>query len=97
MLAVQRLNKKRPYDSSQNLIWWTEFIMSRRGAPHLRCNIANEPWYQKYDTDIIAFISIILFLLIISVVMIFYLMIVYLFRYYGNVVLLEKNTKEKTN
>ncbi|XP_012263253.2 UDP-glycosyltransferase UGT5-like [Athalia rosae] len=53
--------RKRWIDNSQDLlengIWWTEHIIRHRGGSHLHCIIADTPWYQRQDMDLIAFIS----------------------------------------
>ncbi|XP_076178990.1 uncharacterized protein LOC143152577 [Ptiloglossa arizonensis] len=48
-----------PYDSVKNLAWWTEYVIRHDGAPHLRSSLAWQPWYRRYDWDIIVFLTIV--------------------------------------
>ncbi|XP_017797588.1 PREDICTED: UDP-glucuronosyltransferase 2B7-like [Habropoda laboriosa] len=61
MTELSRLMKDKPYESKEQIIWWVEYVMRHKGAPHLRFSGADDPWYQRYDMDIIAFLSIISF------------------------------------
>lgn len=58
MLIARELLTTKPHNSLNDAIWWTEFIMKHKGAPQLRNSVAQEAWHKKYDTDVIAFISI---------------------------------------
>ncbi|CAK9810002.1 UDP-glycosyltransferase UGT5 [Anthophora quadrimaculata] len=62
MTELSRLMKDVPYDSKENVVWWVEYVMRNKGAPHLRFSGADDPWYQRYDMDIIVFFSIVLFI-----------------------------------
>ncbi|XP_015513251.1 UDP-glycosyltransferase UGT5 [Neodiprion lecontei] len=57
MLTLRSLLEEKPHDPLENAIWWTEYVIRNRGAPHLHSSSADEPWYQRQDMDIIAFIS----------------------------------------
>ncbi|XP_066592657.1 UDP-glucosyltransferase 2-like [Prorops nasuta] len=61
MVNLSEFIKDKPYDTLSNAVWWSEFIIRHKGAPHLRCSISNQPWYKRYDMDIVAFISILTF------------------------------------
>lgn len=64
MLKLRALTKDKPYDSLENAIWWIEFVMRHNGAPHLRFNGIDTAWYQQFDLDIIAFLTITSFLVL---------------------------------
>ncbi|XP_011694146.1 PREDICTED: UDP-glucuronosyltransferase 2B18-like [Wasmannia auropunctata] len=72
MLKVKMLNEDKPYDVLEHVIWWIEFVIRHKGAPHLRTNIAHEPWYQRYDMDIIAILSIVIFVTLLCTLVIIY-------------------------
>ncbi|XP_020710188.2 UDP-glycosyltransferase UGT5-like [Athalia rosae] len=57
MLNLRSLLKDKPKDPLENAIWWTEHVIRRRGAPQLHCSTADEPWYSRYDMDVIAILS----------------------------------------
>ncbi|KAI4487472.1 hypothetical protein M0804_005621 [Polistes exclamans] len=52
MLKLKNLTKDKPYNSMERVIWWTEYVIRHKGAPHLRSSIVDEPWYQRYNTDL---------------------------------------------
>ncbi|XP_046601304.1 uncharacterized protein LOC107222351 [Neodiprion lecontei] len=72
MLNLRSLLKDKPYDMLENAVWWTEHVIRHRGAPHLHSTTADEPWYQRQDMDIIAFLSAMFVILSILSVFIFY-------------------------
>ncbi|KAF5307251.1 hypothetical protein FQR65_LT06967 [Abscondita terminalis] len=39
----------------ERAIWWTEYVLRHKGAPHLRNPAYDLPWYQYYYLDVIAF------------------------------------------
>ncbi|KAL6257012.1 hypothetical protein P5V15_011948 [Pogonomyrmex californicus] len=63
MMYLSFLFKDRPYDSLENVIWWIEYVMRHKGINHLQFSESDKPWYERYDMDVIAFLSIILFII----------------------------------
>ncbi|XP_046747843.1 UDP-glycosyltransferase UGT5-like [Diprion similis] len=57
MLSLRSLLEDKPHDPLDNAVWWTEYVIRNKGAPHLHTSSADEPWYQRQDMDIVAFIS----------------------------------------
>lgn len=55
---LREIYKDVPYDSLQNAIWWIEYTMRHNGVTRLQDKIYDEPWYQRYDWDIISFLAI---------------------------------------
>lgn len=57
----------RPISSTQSVIYWTNYVLRHKGAPHLRSHALNLTWYQYFLLDIIAvfliFISLVIFIL----------------------------------
>jgi len=82
MLELRTINEDKPYDSLDNVIWWIEFVIRHKGAPHLRTSLVHDPWYQKYDIDIIAILSIVAFVILFSTLIIIYKLIKILFTYF---------------
>lgn len=58
--------KDRPISKEQSILYWTEYVIRHKGAPHLKPHALNLTWYQYFLLDVIAvliiFMSIILFL-----------------------------------
>ncbi|XP_018352955.1 PREDICTED: UDP-glucuronosyltransferase 1-9-like [Trachymyrmex septentrionalis] len=63
MMRVSSLSKDQPYNSTENVIWWIEYVMRHKEANHLRFSDSDKPWYQRYDMDIIALFAIVLFVI----------------------------------
>jgi len=62
---LSELFKDTPYDSLQNAVRWIEYIIrvhNTNGTSFFRNSLCDEPWYQRYDWDIIGFLAIILFI-----------------------------------
>ena len=72
--------KDAPYDIVKNLAWWTEYVIRTKGAPHLRSSITFQPWYQRYDLDVIVFLAIVAFVIASSTLNLIAKLIVYLHR-----------------
>ncbi|CAL7945083.1 unnamed protein product [Xylocopa violacea] len=81
MAELSRLMKDKPYDSKEHAVWWIEYVMRNKGAPHLRFTGADEPWYSRFDMDVIAFLSIVFFVLILIWITVLVLSIRWLYRH----------------
>ncbi|XP_076231303.1 UDP-glycosyltransferase UGT5-like [Calliopsis andreniformis] len=62
MMELKALKHDKPYNSKDHAVWWVEYVMRHKTATHLRFTEADYPWYQRQNADVIAFLSIILFL-----------------------------------
>ncbi|XP_053976522.1 uncharacterized protein LOC128875173 [Hylaeus volcanicus] len=60
MLEVRRMVQDAPYDIGKHLIWWTEYVIRHKGAPHLRSNLVWQPWHQQFDRDIVIFLTFVM-------------------------------------
>ncbi|XP_046751146.1 uncharacterized protein LOC124414214 [Diprion similis] len=83
MLNLGSLLKDKPQNSLQNAIWWTEHVIRHRGALHLHSATAEEPWYQRQDMDIIAFLSAAFVFTLLLTNLIFYKCAIYSIRAFG--------------
>ncbi|XP_064077579.1 UDP-glycosyltransferase UGT5-like [Macrobrachium nipponense] len=56
MLKVVRskslLMKDHAMSPKSLLVYWTEYVIRHRGATHLRCPLADMPWYTAYNVDV---------------------------------------------
>lgn len=57
-------------------IYWTEYVIRHKGAPHLRSTAVGMPWYQYYLIDVffviflfVAFIFVSLYFLIFKILL----------------------------
>ncbi|XP_050730196.1 UDP-glycosyltransferase UGT5-like [Eriocheir sinensis] len=46
------LMRDQPMTPAETLVFWVEYVIRHRGAPHLRCPAADMPWYQVYNVDV---------------------------------------------
>lgn len=63
----------------KKIAWWTEYVI-RTKALHLRSTLAWEPWYQRYDTDIIIFLTIVIFIIFLIVISIIVNILMYFYK-----------------
>lgn len=80
ILIIRDQIKDTPYDTVKHLAWWTEYVVRTKGAPHLRCTLALEPWYQRFDMDIVVFLAIVTFIIVLSLFSIIVKLLVYLYK-----------------
>ncbi|XP_035729103.1 UDP-glucuronosyltransferase 2B1-like [Vespa mandarinia] len=90
MLTLKKLIKDKPIDMMDKVIWWIEYVIRHKGAPHLRSSIVDEPWYQRYNTDVIAFLSVALFNIALLSLYIVHKTLVFIIKYYSTSVMDEK-------
>lgn len=72
MTKLSKLIKDKPMTQMENVIWWIEYVIRNKGAPHLRSSLTDETWPRLYDTDIIAFLSVAAFSMLLIAVYIVY-------------------------
>lgn len=63
--TVSKIFKDRPMSTAQSVVYWTEYVLRHKGAPHLQSHALNLTWYQYFLLDVISvvlvFISITVF------------------------------------
>ncbi|KAF5307255.1 hypothetical protein FQR65_LT06971 [Abscondita terminalis] len=50
-----RLATDQPETGLERAVWWTEYVLRHKGAPHLRNPAYELPFYQYYSLDVIGF------------------------------------------
>ncbi|XP_049625269.1 UDP-glucuronosyltransferase 1A8-like isoform X2 [Suncus etruscus] len=67
IMRLSSLHKDRPIEPLDLAVFWVEFVMRHKGAPHLRPAAHDLTWYQYHSLDVIAFLlSIVLGVLFIT-------------------------------
>ncbi|XP_075232023.1 UDP-glycosyltransferase UGT5-like isoform X3 [Lycorma delicatula] len=61
--------RDRPQSPLETAIYWTEYVIRHKGAPHLRSAAVDLTWYQYLLLDVVAFI---IFILIVTVTILYY-------------------------
>lgn len=58
-MAVSRAFRDRPMSPLNTAIFWTEYVIRHRGAPHMRSAALELSWYQYLLLDVIAVLFVI--------------------------------------
>lgn len=82
---TSQLFRDRPQSALETAIFWTEYVMRHRGAPHLHTAAVKLAWYQYLLIDVIT--------LMLGIVLIFLLVVRKLLR----VLLSSKKVSKKKN
>jgi len=45
---------------AESVVYWTEYVIRHKGAPHLRSHALNLTWYQYFLLDIIAVVLLVI-------------------------------------
>jgi len=45
--------KDRPISPAESVVYWTEYVIRHKGAPHLKSQAFNLTWYQYFLLDVI--------------------------------------------
>ncbi|XP_025198668.1 UDP-glucuronosyltransferase 2C1-like [Melanaphis sacchari] len=51
--------KDLPMSPAESVVYWTEYVLRHKGAPHLRSHAFNLTWYQYFSLDVIAIVLLI--------------------------------------
>lgn len=73
-------------------VYWTEYVIRHKGAPHLKTAAVDLSWYQYLLLDVIAF----LIFIFISIILISYYVFKIIFKITCNLVFNKKNVSKKT-
>ncbi|XP_025424454.1 UDP-glucuronosyltransferase 2B13-like isoform X2 [Sipha flava] len=78
--------RDRPMSPLETAVYWTEYVIRHKGAPHLRSAAVGMPWYQYYLIDVLLVIFISIATIFVSL---YYLIFKQILR------LIYKKSKEK--
>ncbi|KAG8515575.1 LOW QUALITY PROTEIN: UDP-glucuronosyltransferase 1-1 [Galemys pyrenaicus] len=56
IMRLSRLHKDRPIEPLDLAVFWVEFVMRHKGAPHLRPAAHDLTWYQYHSLDVMGFL-----------------------------------------
>lgn len=60
MVTLSQIHLDRPVQPLDLAVFWSEFIMRHKGAPHLRVAAHELNWIQYHSLDVIGFLVIVL-------------------------------------
>ncbi|XP_017866751.1 PREDICTED: UDP-glucuronosyltransferase 2B13 isoform X1 [Drosophila arizonae] len=68
---ISRIFRDRPMSPRRSAVYWIEYVIRHKGAPHMRSAGLDLRWYQFYLLDVIAFLAVLalaaLFLLLLAI------------------------------
>ncbi|XP_066506497.1 UDP-glucuronosyltransferase 1A5-like isoform X2 [Hoplias malabaricus] len=71
MQRLSSLHRDQPMKPLDTAVFWTEFVMRNKGAPHLRTKAYRMPWYSYHSVDVILFLfsitAVVMFITIASI------------------------------
>ena len=66
---LSRIYRDQPQTPLEQAVYWTEYVIRHKGAPHLRSGALDLAWYQYFLLDVIAVLA----LAVVSVLLIVYM------------------------
>ena len=66
---LSRIYRDQPHTPLEQAVYWTEYVIRHKGAPHLRSAVLDLAWYQYFLLDVLAVLA----LVVASVVLIVYM------------------------
>lgn len=54
---VSRIFRDRPLPPRRSAVYWIEYVIRHKGAPHMRSAGLDLKWYQFYLLDVISFVA----------------------------------------
>ncbi|KAF7669496.1 hypothetical protein LDENG_00189740 [Lucifuga dentata] len=64
MRRLSQLHRDKPIEPTDSAIFWMEYVMRHKGAAHLRTESYKLPWYVYHNIDVIAALSVCVFLMV---------------------------------
>jgi len=58
---ASKLFKDRPMSPAESVVYWTDYVLRHKGAPHLKYHALNLTWYQYFLIDVISTLLVIAF------------------------------------
>lgn len=71
MQRLSRLHRDQPITPMDLAVFWVEYVMRHKGAPHLRTEAYKMPWYSYYCIDVLLLLLTAVSLLLLSTYAIF--------------------------
>ncbi|CAN9501851.1 unnamed protein product [Ophioblennius macclurei] len=68
---MSRLHRDQPMGPMDRAVFWVEYVIRHKGAPHLRTEAYKMPWYAYYSLDVLLFLLTVLTALIACTVGVF--------------------------
>jgi len=73
--------KDRPMSPAESVVYWTEYVIRHKGAPHLKSHAFNLTWYQYFLLDVIFVFFIFISFAIFTIYKLFKIIYYYFLKY----------------
>ncbi|KAJ9591508.1 hypothetical protein L9F63_001945 [Diploptera punctata] len=64
MKKLSVISRDQPETPMERAVWWTEYVIRHKGAPHMRSMTMDLTWYDYFMLDVVAFLTVTLFLIV---------------------------------
>jgi len=64
---LSRIYRDQPLTPLQQAVYWTEYVIRHKGAPHLRSAALDLAWYQYFLLDVIAVLALVAVCVLVAV------------------------------
>lgn len=68
---MSSLHRDQPMSPMERAVFWVEYVIRNKGAPHLRTEAYKMPWYAYHSLDVFLFFFTIVCVLLFSIVAVF--------------------------
>jgi glucuronosyltransferase len=65
--SFSRIYRDQPLTPLEQAVYWTEYVIRQKGAPHLRSAVLDLAWYQYLMLDIIAVLAFVTVCVLVAV------------------------------
>ena len=55
---LSRIFRDQPLTPMEQAVYWTEYVIRHKGAPHLRSAVLDLAWYQYFLLDVIVVLAL---------------------------------------
>jgi glucuronosyltransferase len=55
---LSRIYRDQPRTPLEQAVYWTEYVIRHKGAPHLRSAVLDLAWYEYFLLDVIAVLAL---------------------------------------
>jgi len=55
---LSRIYRDQPLTPLEQAVYWTEYVIRHKGAPHFRSAVLDLAWYQYFLLDVIAVLAL---------------------------------------
>ncbi|XP_075237460.1 UDP-glycosyltransferase UGT5-like isoform X1 [Lycorma delicatula] len=73
MMRLSLITKDKPMSAVDTAVWWVEYVLRHKGAPHLKPAALDLTWYQYYMVDIFV---ILMFVILTTLLSVYYVAII---------------------